>query len=143
MSQMLIRYKEQLDYELRRLFLVPLKPFLVPFCRRRTVVCCPSSPENERRRGFRPLAEMLTAASLPFVEPLEKGEGSQKRASLAGRLRDQGIRLRDASSVQGRDVLLFDDVFTTGETFRQSLQALRAGRPRSVRGLILLDNRPV
>jgi pyrimidine operon attenuation protein/uracil phosphoribosyltransferase len=44
------------------------------------------------------------------------------------------------ASLEGRDVVLVDDVIFTGRTVRAALEALQAwGRPRRVRLLVMVD----
>lgn len=142
LERLLIQYKEQMDYELRSFFLYPLKLLVRQFALGKKIVPCPSSAKSIERRGFDHLAEMLSSIGLPSVSVLSKEGKSQKNRTLAKRLEKQEISLTSESSlVQGKNVILFDDVFTTGETFRQSLEVLRGSHPRRIWGLILLDNR--
>ncbi len=109
------------------------------------VTCAPTAAHRRWRRGF-DLAEetsrhLTQRLGLPFARTLTKaflrrgqteGTESQRR-----RLPQSAIRLRRRASVEGRIILLIDDVWTTGTTLLRCAQALQAGGAAEVRVLTL------
>jgi len=103
---------------------------------RAVVVPIPSTPKALARRGFnpaaalaRPLARQLgadygpTAIDFRKVPPSSRGLGREARAE-----RMQGVFRAHSCVVRGRQVVLVDDVMTTGATVREATRAcLQAG----------------
>jgi len=96
-----------------------------------------------KRRGF-PLAERI-AKMISTIEktPVETGvlDISFYRDDLS--TKDKRPVVANGAigfDIEGRDVILMDDVLYTGRTIRAALDALFAhGRPRSVQLLVLID----
>ena len=96
------------------------------------VTWVPASRDHRRRRGFdqgealaTPIARQLGVRAIDALR--RRGRGSQTRRDRAERL--AGPRLETAATsralVQGRVVLLVDDVVTTGASLRAAAVALR------------------
>jgi predicted amidophosphoribosyltransferase len=138
----LMNYKELGDIELAPCFLFLFLPVIRLRFAGYSFVPCPSLPQRSGKRGFRHLPAMLKASSLPFIEALGKtGESEQKDLNGNDRRLRKGIFLTpEAKKVQGRKVVLFDDVLTTGSTLRESLAVLKGANPRKTEAMILMDN---
>lgn len=99
----------------------------------------PSSRAAFRSRGYNPVALMVRRArsGLPVIQPLrvarttrdQAGLGvGERRANLDGSLR---VRTRfSEGSLQGLNIVLVDDVVTTGATLLECRRALEAGGAR-------------
>ncbi len=109
---------------------------------RPVVVPVPLHPSKERQRGFNQ-SELIARAAVKILDarlPLNRGALIRRRAtgSQTGLSRPQRrLNLRGAfevvrpADIAGRDVLLVDDVFTTGTTVSECTRVLRragAGR---------------
>jgi ComF family protein len=108
--------------------------------RRALVVFVPLHASRRRRRGFdqaRLLAEGVARASgLECQSVLRRRFATPPHGFLSDADRAQNVRaafhLHSAARLPGRDVVLVDDVVTTGATARACAAALLAGGARSV-----------
>lgn len=109
------------------------------------IVSVPLSKARLKWRGFNQsslLAEGLSIRlELPFVSVLEKVIDSAPQASLSRRLRlknnKEAFILKDPHSIEGKSILLVDDVWTTGATMRECAWLLKKGGAKQVWGLTL------
>ena len=101
------------------------------------VVFVPQRFLKRRRRGYNPAALLAGCVAretgVPVVAALRKVRWTPDQArihSIPERARNIegafGVRARAAALLEGRDVLLVDDVVTTGATVREASRALRA-----------------
>lgn len=107
------------------------------------VVPVPLHPLRRREREFNQ-AEVLSRElarknNLAFCEALERLRYTVTQTHFDRRRRMQNLRgafgLRRNASVQGKDLLLVDDVLTTGSTLDECARVLLTAGARSVRAL--------
>lgn len=108
----------------------------------RLIVPIPLSKERLYERGFNQafeLARLLpnpccTALERPIDEQKQSKKGRTQRLSL-----NEGIfRLSaESSKIKGEDLVLIDDIYTTGATVRQAAKVLLAGGAASVSAMTL------
>lgn len=143
MKNWLMNFKEYGDIMLAPCFLYIFRPFLKVLFPDDIYVPLPSAKERINKRGFDHLPEMLKASHLPYSLALEKNSDGpeQKTLKSSARFKKKGIALTsEATSLTGKKIVLFDDVMTSGSTFRQSYEEIMKIKPKKVSGLILLDN---
>ena len=99
------------------------------------LVPVPLHPKRKRERGFNQSAELARGlqgmTGLPMIEALRRIRYTTTQASLSRQARLENLtgafapakRVRDA--LRGRNVLLIDDVFTTGSTADACAKVLR------------------
>lgn len=140
-KDLLLQYKERLDIALAPIFLSLVRPLLKTLFRKHVFVPVPSTREKEEMRGFSHLEEMLKAWNIPFVNFLEKRGRVQKENAFLERYSSKMInKSAKAVSLEKKRIVLFDDVLTSGETFRQSLAILKGEKTKGIWGLVLMDN---
>jgi ComF family protein len=113
------------------------------------VVPVPLHPSRRRSRGYNQSALLArhTAARAGLEmdqEALRRIRKTKPQANLEPEDRTDNVRgafeLADAHVIRGRNVILIDDLVTSGETTRACAAALRRGRPASV--TVLAVGRP-
>jgi len=101
-------------------------------------------------RGYNPsralAAAYARAAGLPAAGLLVKTRATARQASLGreGRLANLQGAFRAVSrrtaAIRGADVVVVDDVVTTGSTFHEAAQVLKAAGARSVTGIFVASS---
>lgn len=105
----------------------------------------PPSRRGARRRGFDPVVLLLGHARLRRPRALTRvraergaaGHGQKERTAVERVVATVGT-LR-ATGVTGRDVVLVDDVVTTGVTMAEAIRAVRVAGGRVVRCVALAE----
>ena len=106
------------------------------------LVPVPLHPRKRRERGYNQSAELAKSLSklsgLPWLDALKRTRYTDSQAGLdrAGRLKNLrgafAVKRFAARQLRDQDVLLVDDVLTTGATAHECAQTLRAGGARRV-----------
>jgi ComF family protein len=105
------------------------------------IVPVPLHSTRQRERGFNQAAELATLLShrcgVPVTDALQRIRYTTTQTRLAREERMENLRgafrVRRADLVQGRHLLLVDDVFTTGSTVDECARVLRQAGAASVR----------
>lgn len=142
LKSLLMNYKEYGDIELAGCFLYIFQPFIRLMFPNSVFLPLPSSKKRIRKRGFAHLEEMLKASHLNYLSVFERDDDiEQKTQKGSHRFQDKGIYLgKEAEKLKGRHVVLFDDVMTSGSTFRECLKLVSNAKVRKINGLILMDH---
>ena len=106
------------------------------------IVFVPIGDKRKRERGFNQaevIAENLSKIkNLPFCDCLEKVGNEKHQAGLSKNERQKNlsgtIKLKDEAKkeIKGKNVLIIDDVFTTGATLSECAKILKTAKPKSV-----------
>lgn len=109
------------------------------------VVPIPMHKMRQKERTFAHVDELLISAKIPFEHMLEKiTMDYQSLKTREERIRSTDIfRLKEGAFVQGRNIVLFDDIETTGTTLEQATHILLNAGAKSVKKITLIvgDNR--
>ena len=123
------RYKYQADSRLAHVMKKSLQVAYQDYKHYRWVIL-PSSPVSLMRRRFHPVAYLLDLANIPYLIPFDyTGDGvKQADKSKTERLKlVESYRLNDqVGNLIGQDILIFDDVYTTGATMMQAKRLIHS-----------------
>jgi len=109
------------------------------------LVPVPLHPSNERDRTYNQAEIIAKILALrpgkPVVHALKKTKKTELQHFLSRRERKRNIenafKAMDPGSLQGKSVLLVDDIFTTGATMNECARTLRQAGARYVYGFAL------
>lgn len=128
-QQWLLQLKGTGDIRLAAYFKVPLQQLSRQY-RQVIWVPIPSSPKSYRERGFHQTEVILKAAKIPYQSLLRMGETQEKQALKTKRERMQRpnpfVIACDNKPTTTPQVVLFDDVYTTGTTLYHAQRTLEA-----------------
>ncbi|HDX9580665.1 TPA: ComF family protein, partial [Bacillus pseudomycoides] len=141
MKEVLARFKFRGDAALVQLFASSFaNTFQQYFSHCDYIVPIPLSLQRQYERGFNQ-AELLAAClsvSVMKTSLMRSGAEKQSKKTRAERLRrSRPFSFAEEESFQGKDILLIDDVYTTGITVRQAAQCFYERGAKSVSSLTL------
>lgn len=104
------------------------------------VVPVPLHPSRRRERGFNQAEDLSIHIGLPVVPALRRVRRTSAQADLPASQRHRNVKdafaVRDTAGVlDGKIVVLIDDVSTTGATLDACARALKEGGVREIRAL--------
>ncbi len=137
LRDVLLRFREESD---GLSVLLPAPTLIVPL---------PMDPDRQRTRGmdhaFRlaTLVQALFFPTVPVRQALARTRITQTNARLAT-AEARAINLEEAfvctENVKGEEILLIDDVYTSGATLKEASLQLHAAEAASVQGLVLAQS---
>lgn len=97
------------------------------------VVPVPGSRAAFRRRGFDPVRLLLHRAGVPVVRGLRLRRGAEQKALAASdRATNRAGAMIGARRLADRDVIVVDDILTSGATLAEAIRAVEAAGGRVV-----------
>lgn len=108
----------------------------------RMIIPIPMHPESLKQRTFSHVDEWLKAANIPFAHHLTKQSSEQQsKKTRQERLATvQLFKVKDPAAIKDKNIVLVDDIYTTGTTFRHAKKALLEGGANTVEGFILIHS---
>ncbi len=110
------------------------------------ITAVPLHPVRERARGYNQAEHLARYIAkeldLPYHSLLLRVRDTVSQISLSGRERSENIRgafsmRSDAAGIEGRHLLLVDDVFTTGATLGEAAKILAGAGAAKVSGAVV------
>ena len=111
----------------------------------------PLYPAKEKQRGFNQaeliFGRFLTSQHIPLRRLLLRTRATRPMYELSGRERAENLKnafaVTDKQVLQGKNILLVDDILTTGATMSECARALRAAGACSVQMLVLASDHKI
>ncbi|WP_064093089.1 ComF family protein [Rossellomorea aquimaris] len=121
----LAQYKYRGDYELAKSFTPHIKSCLKSL-HFDIIIPIPLSKKRLYERGFNQSTALLEKLEVRPSNNLSRthSEKQSKKSRRERLVKEQVFRL-DESNVEGKSILLFDDIYTTGTTLRQAARILK------------------
>lgn len=138
-KELIYKYKGCYDYELKDVFLSRYLPYL-RFCYMGYVVIpAPSYHIDDERRGFNHVEEIFKSLKLKMMSIIHKTKPhKQSDHSSKGRMDITNVLSIDENvSLKGKNVLLVDDILTTGSTLFSCLQLIKKLHPKKIQILVV------
>ena len=135
----LYRFKGCHDYELKDMFLERYRYYLRLLYRGYEIVPIPSWAPDDEARGFNHVESMFALLKRPMRKLLMKTRKHKQAVSSyeARRQVAKVIALCDSSSLAGRDILIVDDVMTSGATLKAAITLISSLGPRRIKVLLM------
>ncbi|MGN7296505.1 ComF family protein [Ferdinandcohnia sp. SAFN-114] len=132
-------YKFRGDYVISSIFKTPLKKaFHTHFNSSHLVVPIPLSDERLYERGFNQAKALAALLDVQVHEMLARTHlEKQSKKSRSERILAENV-FRVTGEVQGKEILLVDDIYTTGSTLRHAGKVLLEAGAKSVSTLTLM-----
>ncbi|WP_449537812.1 phosphoribosyltransferase family protein [Ferdinandcohnia sp. Marseille-Q9671] len=132
-------YKFRGDFVISSIFKTHLKKaFKMYFTSIFMIIPIPLSEERLYERGFNQASALAGLLGLPVNEVLARIHlEKQSKKSRDERISSENV-FRVVESVQDKDILLVDDIYTTGSTLRQAGEVLLKAGAKSVSSLTLM-----
>ncbi|MCM3567403.1 ComF family protein [Neobacillus mesonae] len=138
LKKVMAKFKFRGDYILARGFALYVKE-LVKNVDTDLFVPIPLSEERLYERGFNQAAAVLREADLPSSEILTRIHSEkQSKKSRNERIHlPQVFNLKHNADIQGKKIILIDDIYTTGSTLRHAAKLLKQAGAESIHSLTI------
>lgn len=142
LKEVMARYKFRGDAVIAEGFGFELKRLYDQEFKGKIIVPIPLSKERLYQRGFNQALLLATQLETPICEALHRPVHELKQSKKS---REQRVRQKEPvfqasemiSEIKGEEVVIIDDIYTTGATIRQAASVLKAGGAASASSLTL------
>ena len=138
-KELIFQYKGCYDIELKHVFLEVYK-FLIKLKYKNYIfVPIPSYIDADQKRGFNHIKEIIKSLDIDYYDCLEKIKDI-KQSSLnyfQRRGKTDNFKLKKEDKLKGKNILIIDDVLTTGETMRSCINLMRKLNPKRISFLVI------
>ena len=138
-KSLLYQFKGCYDIELAPIFLNRFKRELHLLYRNYVLVAAPSYYLEDEKRGFKHVEKIFECINLPVCYPIKKqtpfkqAEHSKKER---GRIKEHLV-LTNSEMIMNKNILIVDDVSTTGSTLKAIINLVRNVKPKKIKILVV------
>ncbi len=104
-----------------------------------SLIPSPSDLSSDKLRGFNHVMEIFKSLKLPILPLIYKNkEFKQSDRNKASRgLVKYDLDIKEIDKIHNKKILFVDDISTTGETLKASLELIKKGKPKKLNFLII------
>lgn len=138
-QQCLYQFKGCYDIELSSIFLENYLDYIKVKFKNYILVPAPSHISHDEKRGFNHVITIFKNLNMPIVSCFLKDK-DMKQSTLSFRERrniKNIIKIHNGSYLKGKNILLVDDVFTSGSTIKTMINLLKPIKPKKISILVL------
>lgn len=138
-QQCLYQFKGCFDIELSTIFLENYLDYINIKFKGYILVPAPSYISHDEARGFNHVITIFKDLKMPIFSCFYK-EKDMKQSDLSFNERSNikdVIKIKNAQFLEGKKVLLIDDVFTSGSTVKTMINLLKPIKPKKISVLVL------
>lgn len=135
----LFQFKGCYDYELAPIFLYRNQIYFKLKYRNYILIPMPSFYKHNEDRGFNHVIEMFKSLSLKIVDVLEK-TADRKQTDVSAKERSEiryYMKVKKTVDLSNKNILLIDDVYTTGSTIKSAIRLIEQFRPKTIEILVM------
>ncbi len=138
LKELIAKYKFRGDYILAKIFAVYIKEKLMEM-HPDLLVPIPLSEERLYERGFNQAMALLQEAGYPTSDILSRihSEKQSKKTRLERIHLPQVFTINSDSQLEGKRIVLVDDIYTTGSTLRHAAKLLKEAGAASIQSLTI------
>lgn len=138
-KKILFQYKGQGDYALNSAFFNAFQDLKFKY-RNHLIVIVPSSKKDDLKRHFTPNEILVKNFSNNIFSGLYKVNDYKQTAQKNRNLVKKIIKIKDGDKLYNQDVLIFDDVITSGNTIITCIKIIETYQPKSINLLVMASN---
>lgn len=102
------------------------------------VIPIPMTKKRRQERGFHQVEALLKAANIEYETYLKKKKHTKKQSSLSKEERQLSnhyfyISSENYKKIKSKEVVLVDDVYTTGSTLHHAIKKIELAKPKSIK----------
>lgn len=137
-QEILYQFKGCYDIELNSVFLEYYIDYLKLKYKGYYMVPAPSYFMHDKNRGFNHVEEMFKLLNLKMISCFKK-DNDIKQANLSFKERQniyKDISIHNGEQLTNKNILLVDDVFTSGSTMKAMIEMVKKYNPKRIRVLV-------
>lgn len=138
-KELLFQFKGCYDFELKDIFLEPYRLLLSLRYKNWIFVPVPSHQSADQKRGFNHVKEIIKSIGFNYYDCLIKTD-NMKQSSLSYYQRKETycyFNLKHKKNLNNKNVIIIDDVITTGETMKTCINLIKKLKPKKIKFLTI------